>query len=130
MHKVTAMKISIDTKEDSREELKNVIRMLQNLVGDSQEIFTNQQVAQESSSPMANIFGDASQPSSSPEAPQAAAEPTQSVQKEATDQSTEDLFAELFSEEEIKKMEAAPAKEEEEKELPKSKSKKYDIEFY
>ena len=131
------MKISIDTKEDSHEELKNVIRMLQNLVGESQEVFTNQPGSlQEASSPMANIFGDtsnAAQESSNTEqaSQESQAEQTQ-AQTETTDQSTEDLFAELFSEEEIKKMEDNSAKEEDEKEeeLPKAKSKKYGIEFY
>ena len=131
------MKVSIDTKEDSHEEIKKVIKMLQNLVGDSQEVFTNQPSSEISASktenPFTNIFGDtsnASQESSNTE--QASKESqTEEPQAEATEQSTEDLFAELFSEEELKKMEATPAKEEDEKEeLPKAKSKKYGIEFY
>jgi len=35
------MKITIDTKEDSHEEIKKIIRMLSSLVGE-QEVFSNQ----------------------------------------------------------------------------------------
>ena len=53
------MKLSIDTKEDSHEDLKKVIKMLQHIVGDSQEVFTNQPSASDApSNPFANIFGD------------------------------------------------------------------------
>ena len=156
------MKISVDTKEDSHDEIKKVIRMLQNLVGDSQEVFTNQPSSEISGSTtedaFTNIFegsSDATQESSNTEQASQesqasqelkasqelhAAQESQASQESQTEepqagetiQSTEDLFAELFNEEELKKMEAAPAKEEEEKEeeLPKAKSKKYSIEFY
>ena len=128
------MKISIDTKEDSHEEIKKVIMMLQNLVGDSQEVFTNEPQGA-AASPMTNIFGDIS-PSPVAETPLEATstdtiQTNQETAAEETSQSTEDLFAELFSEEELKKMETNPAKEDDEKEeLPKAKSKKYGIEFY
>ena len=129
------MKISIDTKEDSHEEIKKVISMLQNLVGDSQEIFTNQPISESSKestgSPFGNIFGDssaASQEASASAETQASSETTQGTQAEQTDQSTEDLFAELFSEDELKKMETNSAKEEDE--IKPAKSKKYGIEFY
>lgn len=130
------MKLTIDTKEDSHEDLRKVIRMLQHIVGDSQEVFTNQpgmlQSQAAESSPIANIFGDM------PNSPQTAQEPSSTVSAETsapeassspeeTSQSTEDLFAELFSEEELKKMDLP--KEEEESE-PKPKDKKYSIEFY
>ncbi|MBI2652387.1 hypothetical protein HYX00_02875 [Candidatus Woesearchaeota archaeon] len=124
------MKISIDTKEDSHDEIKKVIKMLQNLVGDSQEIFTNQPISESGStettgSPFANIFGDTSpsqDTSTSPETEEA----TESTE------STEDLFAELFSEEELKKMDEADIKNKEEGEdlEVKPKGKKYSIEFY
>ena len=136
MPNVTTMKISIDTKEDSHDEIKKVIRMLQNLVGDSQEIFTNQPSSEISGSTtenaFTNIFGDTSNAAQESSNTEQASQESQAeeTQAEETTQSTEDLFAELFSEDELKKMEAAPAKEEEEKELPKAKSKKYDIEFY
>ena len=128
------MKISLDTKEDSHEEIKKVIKMLQNLVGDSQEIFTNEAVAPSAeASPMANIFGDiSSAPSTQPEA--ASDSQSQEPETEETSQSTEDLFAELFSEEELKKMDVAKESEEEEESEEeikvKSKDKKYGIEFY
>ena len=120
------MKISLDTKEDSHEEIRKVIKMLQNLVGDSQEVFTNQPEAIQETSPIANIFGDVSeQPTTT------SSEITQETMQETpaeTSESTEDLFAELFSEEELKKMNEANVKDEEE--LPKSKDKEYDIELY
>mgnify|MGYP001592918197 CR=1 FL=1 len=48
------MKITIDTKEDSHEEIKKVIRMLSSLVGE-QEVFSNQ----------SDIFSDGSSGDSS-----------------------------------------------------------------
>jgi len=52
--KEAIMKITIDTKEDSHEEIRKVIRMLSSLVGE-QEIISNQ----------GNIFSDSSQDNSS-----------------------------------------------------------------
>ena len=124
------MKISIDTKEDSHEEIRKVIKMLQNLVGDSQEVFTNIPSSQETISPIANIFGDNSslQATTSSDATNEAS----TLQSEETNQSTEDLFAELFSEEELKKMDIKKESEDEEEseEEVKPKDKKYGIEFY
>ncbi len=120
------MKITVDTSHDTHDDIKKVIRMLQNLVGDSGEIFTNQPQSQETVSPIANIFGDAaSTPSISPEPEQT---PPPVPEAEPAEQSTEDLFAELFSEEELKKMDSTSVKEEDEE--PKQKKKKYDLEFY
>ena len=148
------MKVSVDTKEDSHEEIKKVIRMLQNLVGESQEIFSNEPVQSEASNPedsgdsgstFANILSDmptSPQISQAPSLQQQDAEPVQQAkegkqpkpeEKEELSGSAEDLFAELFSEEELKKMDvAAPKKEEEEgeEEEIKPKGKKYDIELY
>ena len=129
------MKVSIDTKEDSHEEIKKVIKMLQNLVGDSQEIFTNQPVpesgSQSSENPFNNIFGDASNTSQETSNSEQTNQESEETKAQETEQSTEDLFAELFNEEEIKKMDTAPTKEEEtEEELPKTKDKKFSIEFY
>ncbi len=128
------MKISIDTKEDTHEDIKKVIKMLQHIVGDSQEIFTNQPAADSNISPIANIFGDTSSASDSTNAGTPPAEtPPQSA--EETSQSTEDLFAELFNEEELKKMDTVKEEEDEDEEeeteaKSKSKSKKAEIEFY
>lgn len=125
------MKITVDTQHDSHEDIKKVIKMLQNLVGYSQEVFTNQPESQENiASPIANIFGEnASSQATPPETTQTAQEAP-----EESSTSTEDLFAELFSEEELKKMDTTKAKEEEEDEEEekevKSKSKKYGVEFY
>ena len=120
------MKIEINTKEDSHEEIKKVIKLLQHIVGDSQEIFTNEpQATQETASAFTNIFGDTiTSPSTIPEIAEQATEETK---QEETSESTEDLFAELFSEEELKKMDVP--KEEEEPEI-KPKGKKYNIDFY
>ncbi len=118
------MKISLDTKEDSHEEIRKVINMLQNLVGDSQEVFTNQPAVSETISPIANIFGDVSaQPQETVSAPAA------ETQAEESSESTEDLFAELFSEEELKKMDVKKEEEDEEVEI-KPKDKRHSIEFY
>ena len=127
------MKISIDTKEDSHEEIKKVIKMLQNLVGDSQEIFSNEpQAAQETKSSFNNLFWDASSAEQTADAAVQESGTTQEDQQsEEASQSSEDLFGELFSEEEIKKMDTAKIEEQKDEEkIPQSKSKKYDIEFY
>ena len=113
------MKLSIDTKEDSHDELRKVIKLLQNIVGDSQEVLTNQpdvfaSDTSSNSSPIANIFGDTSGVSEAAAAQQPLATSTESP---AETESTEDLFAELFSEEELRNMDKA---KEEEDEAPKS----------
>ena len=116
------MKISIDTKEDSSEDIKRAIRMLQNIVGDSQEIFTNL--------PVSELSGDetaASVPKTS------ANEALNPSENEKASESTEDLFSELFSDEEIKKMDKVKVNDEdehEEEQVPKTKEKKYDIGIY
>ena len=143
------MKISVDTREDSHEDIRKVISMLKNLVGDNSEIMTNMpmsgsidQPGAASSSPFNNIFGDTSTDNSTETSASQASEPSSesSVQNEAADsapvsaseesseskESTEDLFAELFSDEELKKMDIA--KEEEEPQIKTAKKQK--IEFY
>jgi len=148
------MKVSIDTKEDSHEEIKKVIKMLQNLVG-AEEIFTNelsvepsvsgQSNAEPAGSAFANIFGGSPADSSSAfilessQSPSQPFQPSQQAQqieekqhieeKEtgSAEESTQDLFAELFSEEELNKMDIA--KEDDEKEV-KPKDRKYNIELY
>ena len=133
MSNVVTMKISVDTKEDSHEEIKKVIKMLQNLVGDSQEIFTNQP-SEAQTSPMANIFGDIASSEATETSSTETTQTTQETAAEETSQSTEDLFAELFSEEELKNMDVKKESEEEEESeeeiKPKAKDKKYGIEFY
>jgi len=131
------MKISVDTKEDSHDDIRKVIRMLQHLVGDNQEVFTNEPALAQEASPIANIFDDLSSASETLTNPETAQETQEQAAQEAaeeTSQSTEDLFAELFSEEELKNMDSVKSKEEEEDEeeeiKPKSKDKKHDIEFY
>ena len=46
------MKITIDTSQDSHSEIKKAIRMLQSIVGHSDEVYTN--------APSRNIFDDPS----------------------------------------------------------------------
>ena len=123
------MRIELDTSHDSHDDIKKVIKMLQHLVGDSQEIFTNE--PQAAASPMANIFGDIA-PAASPQTNEttATAEAAQeTAEASGTSESTDDLFAELFSDEELKKMDTK-SKDEEEEIKPKTKDKKYGIEFY
>lgn len=125
------MRVTVDTSHDSHDDIKKVIKMLQHLVGDSQEIFTNQ--PQETASPMANIFGDANTSPETITSSETTQETSQAAQETTeASESTEDLFAELFSEEELKKMDTAKSKEEEEDEeiKPKAKDKKYGIELY
>ncbi len=43
------MKISIDTKEDSRSEIRKVISMLQALVGSEEKIYSNKDIFSDSS---------------------------------------------------------------------------------
>ena len=121
------MKISIDTKEDSQEDIKRAIRLLQNIVGDSQEVFTNEPTVTSSngentSSPTANIFGDTAEISLEQNNSSQSTHETQSESSE----STEDLFAELFSEDEIKNMDKVKDDEDE----VKPRGKKHNIELY
>ncbi|MBI2541562.1 hypothetical protein HYV80_02540 [Candidatus Woesearchaeota archaeon] len=129
------MRVTIDTSHDSHDDIKKVIKMLQHLVGDSQEVFTNEPAAAQS--PIANIFGDENPgiaaetlPSSSETSQEAQAEekPAENPESAEDSQSTEDLFAELFSEEELKKMDKVEVKEEEE--VKPAKGRKYGIELY
>lgn len=126
------MRIEVDTSHDSHDEIRKVIRMLQHLVGDSQEIFSNQPQTQ--ASPMANIFGEIAPAAASSEVAAPAAEPAQGAPETAeapSEKSADDLFAELFNEEELKKMDTAkPKEEDEEEEIKPAKSKQYNIEFY
>ncbi|MEK6983616.1 MAG: hypothetical protein AABX33_03510 [Nanoarchaeota archaeon] len=128
------MKISLDTKEDSHEEIRKVIKMLQNLVGDSQEIFSNQPTSSEASPANAqnvftNLFGDSSDSGETSAPQQDSPQVAQSEQTESSE-STEDLFAELFSEEELKKMDESKVKDSNEEEQNKTKNKKFNIELY
>ena len=106
------------------------------MVGDSQEIFTNQPMSESSDtqstqSAFTNIFGDDASSQNLSTTSETTQE-TKTEQLEETSESTEDLFSELFSEEELKNMDKAEIKEKEEdgEELPKAKDKKYSIEIY
>ena len=141
------MKVSIDTKEDTHEEIKNVIKMLQNLVGESAEILTNEpsSLQEANQAAITDILGDLGGAVDSDISSNYSAEsqnsslqndkpPQQLQEKEETSskdsqssdsESTDDLFAELFSEEEIKKMDITKDEGEDHKH-----KKKYSIELY
>lgn len=51
------IKITIDTKEDSHEEIKKIIRMLSSLVGEK-EVFENKRNIFESKDAPQNVFGN------------------------------------------------------------------------
>lgn len=59
------MKITIDTKEDSHEEIQKVIRMLSSLVG--QEVMSNQGDLFADSNSSSDILGDGSSKTESPD---------------------------------------------------------------
>lgn len=130
------MRVTVDTSHDSHEDIKKVIKMLQHFVGDNQEVFTNQ--PQAAASPIANIFGDSTLGIAAAEPESASPETSQETQAESKSgespeqaedpKSTDDLFAELFSEEELKKMDKVELKGE--KEIKPAKGKKYGIELY
>ncbi|MBI2647498.1 hypothetical protein HYW99_03405 [Candidatus Woesearchaeota archaeon] len=113
------MEIKINTKEDSHEDIRRVIKMLQNLIGDFQEMTNVPESMQPTTNAFTNIFGDTT--------PQATS--TQGTPQESSE-STEDLFAELFSEEELKKMDTATVKDEDEGIEVKTRGEKYNIELY
>ena len=87
------MKVSIDTKEDSYEEIRKVIKMLENLVGGSQEMFTNQQPA---------IFDDNAESSENPaisphESKEEQAQKEEQTQKEQSSQQVQNEETEEVS---------------------------------
>jgi len=51
------IKITIDTKEDSHEEIRRIIRMLSSLVGEK-EVFENKRNVFENSDTPQNVFGN------------------------------------------------------------------------
>jgi hypothetical protein len=151
------MKISIDTKEDSHEEIKKVISLLSHLVGHSQDIVTNSptsfnpEPADKGSNPFASMFGDSSEQSltdnskndsqsSSTESfgSESIDENTSDLQgvqqpveasSEAPSDSTEALFSELFSEDEINKMDEDEHKQDDEQN-DSEETEKPSVEFY
>ncbi len=59
------MKISIDTKEDSPEEIRKAIMMLNSLLHEKETYSNSGNIFESSSSSSRDIFGNAQQPSSS-----------------------------------------------------------------
>ena len=117
------MIITVDTKHDSPEDIRKIIAMLQNFLGD-RELMSNAplgQSSEEQAAPFANIFQDMP-------AEQGASEPSSIILPEQAAQeakpSSDELFSDLFSEEDVPKQ--AEGKEDEED----SPSRKPKIEFY
>ena len=91
------MKVTIDTNNDSHENIKRVIKMLQSIVGE--EIMSNSPSlldmpvdipAQQTESPMMGIFGD----TSTTETKSESAEDSGNI----ANAGTEELFADIFGE--------------------------------
>ena len=65
------MKITIDTKEDSKEEIQKVIHLLSNLVKEdtvsNADIFTSERKSEDSA--FANMFGAEEKPAEAPDTP-------------------------------------------------------------
>lgn len=91
------MKITIDTSQDSHSEIKKAIRMLQSIVGNHDEVYTN--------APSRNIFDD-------PAPSMGASEPAP-----ATEETTGSAFASIFDEP-APSSTTEEAKEEEEEDVP------------
>jgi hypothetical protein len=125
------MEIKVDTKHDTHEDIRKVIRMLQHIVGEEQSAPSVSPV-QEPSAPepmptqMSGFFEQSSTMAVAQES-MPASEP-QLIVKEQEKSETDDLFAELFSDEELKKMEPEPVHEEAEEEP--SRKSPYSIEIY
>ena len=119
------MKIQVNTKEDSPEDIRKAIKLLQIVIGDlpepSSQSLPSSCASSDSSQAFNNIFS-----SSTEEKPQQAEEQehTPEPKPETNSESTEDLFAELFSDDEIKQMKKV------EDEEPAPKGKKPKIELY
>lgn len=92
------MKITIDTKEDSQEEIRNIIKMLSSLVGE--KAFTNQPNIFEDPSPevkpaaQGNIFGNMFEETKTTEEPGTATEETKT--EELKDKDPLDIVREYF----------------------------------
>ena len=116
------MKIEIDTKHDSHEDIRSVIRILKHLIGD-QELASNQPALENASvSPIANIFAD-----NAPQSTSNLTQPIVSEMKNESQDSTSDLFSDLFSDDEIKKMDKT---EDNDNNVYEEKKKNYSIELY
>ena len=140
------MKLSVDTKEDSADDIRKVIRMLQHIVGeDSAMQAPDLQIQQETAgqdAPMESSVENTA-PTEQENAkesifsslftnkPEMVQQPSVNAAEslEEVSQSTEDLFAELFSDEEIKKMDEKSSEADEIEEEPRQKPS-YKIELY
>ena len=122
------MRITIDTKIDTNENIKKAIKMLQSMVGE--DALTN--IEPESStheSVFNSIFSDTPQnnieinQNSSP----AISTPVINAKKDEESISDKVLFADLFTEDEIKKMESEKSDDDAEED---KKTSKTTVEFY
>ena len=118
------MIITVDTSHDSPDDIRKAISMLQHLIGEN-NLLSNapQQPSQEQAAAFTNLFQDIS-------ADQSASEPSSIIlqapsPQEAKKQGSDELFSDLFTEEDV------PRKgEEKETEEGFSSSRKPKIEFY
>lgn len=84
------MKLTIDTKEDSHEDIKKVIKMLQSLIGEhalaNQPLQDSYEPPKESSTAFFNMFGDSS---SAPSVNSSDSDPSSQEDASHEDNSTE-----------------------------------------
>ena len=119
------MKIKIDTKEDSQDEIRKAIKVLQFLIGDlNLSGQKNSDVGEAAQNAFSGMFSDNSAQQS--QAQVSTYSDNSSKAPEAKSESTDYLFADLFSDNEIAQMKHS--EEEPEEELP--KGKKAEIELY
>jgi hypothetical protein len=121
------MQITVDTKHDSHDDIRKVIAMLRHLVGEK-NVLTNAPMEESPSEQTQDLFSAFSN-SSSLDSPQSS-EANSSQAPELISPSgkkSEELFSDLFSEEDLPEAKAQP-EEEEEDETPAQKKPK--IEFY
>ncbi|HLG24355.1 MAG TPA: hypothetical protein VI564_05495 [Candidatus Nanoarchaeia archaeon] len=122
------MKIKIDTREDSPDEIRKAIKVLQFLIGDANLPESgSQEISQGAQSAFSTMFSQNTDTQNQGAAQVAPYHDTPAPEKtEGAHESTDSLFADLFSNDEIEQMKHAD--EEPEEEMP--KKEKAEIEFY
>ena len=125
------MEIKVDTKHDSHEDIRKVIKMLQHIIGEEQAPKTNNNlISNVAQTQISSLFEQSSTIALAAESvvENSKDSPSQEPIGIKQNSETEDLFAELFSDDEIKKMEPESSNESDEDEH-KQKSP-YRIEIY
>jgi hypothetical protein len=119
------MQITVDTKNDSHDDIRKVIAMLKHIVGE-QDVLTNapmQQPQNEQPSDFASLLGDL--PSAATQEPDPASSQIETTPAQKT---VNDLFSDLLSEEDLPEAKSQPEEEEEDETAMQQKKPK--IEFY